>query len=845
MSEPEPPTRPRAELTTAEFDLIEAVFAEIVDLDAAARARVIAARCAGRSDLQRELETLIAAHDRLHSLEPPPGAGGDVATEGPTGLQAGSLVGHYRLREKAGHGGMGDVYLAERADGLFTHRVAVKVTRAAISGSETAARFRTERQILASLQHPNIVTLLDGGVTSGGQAFLVMEYVDGVPLTRFCRERMLPLKARLRLLLEVCGAVQHAHRHAVVHRDLKPANILVTSEGVVKILDFGVAKLLEQPGAAGLTAPGLIPGPLTPNYASPEQLRGLPVTTATDVYALGILIYEILAGVRPYDTEGETLDRVIEIVLRMEPARPSAASAGGGRDAQLPYSRRRLRGDLDAIILKAMRKEPDQRYGSAGELADDLRRFLTGQAVIARTPSLGYVLRRLAVRNKVVTGVAAASIVVILSMAAVALWQRDTALRQEALAQARFRQVRQLANTLIFKIHDAVATLPGSTPVRRTIVSEALSYLEQLEADANGDDSLRLDLSGAYQQIGGILGDPERANLGDRAGALKYYQRARALVLPMARRRDAPFAATASLVHVDNLLVSLVLQMHDEKRALDFAREAVEAADRAAGRARPDPGARGLLARAVFSLAFVSPPGPAVVPIWRRALALFEAERAGKPADPSRIRNVALVEKYFAGALERVSQSESDAHYSRALQLDERRYEAAPGDRVVQFDLAIDLGNMAMIRERENQFDEAYALYDRSLELRRALAASDPQDVLSRSRVAYAHMQLARVELNRGRLASARAHVLEGIRIENNLLKSGDVDPQRQLGDAFRTLGRIDAAEAKTAAACAAYRRALTFLKAAASSRDVSGRKDQLDEVTAAVAACDPQPAHR
>jgi serine/threonine protein kinase len=207
-----------------------------------------------------------------------------------------SRVGPYRLIEKIGHGGMGDVYVAERADGLFTHRVAIKVIRASMRDRDVARRFSAERQILASLQHAHIVTLLDGGVTAQGEPYLVMEHVAGVPITTFVRTQARDLDVRLRLMRQVCDAVQYAHQHGIVHRDLKPANILVTSDGVAKVLDFGVAKLLESSSGEEGTLTRAFPGPLTPNYASPEQLRGLTITTASDVYALGVLTYEVVTG---------------------------------------------------------------------------------------------------------------------------------------------------------------------------------------------------------------------------------------------------------------------------------------------------------------------------------------------------------------------------------------------------------------------------------------------------------------------------------------------------------------------------------------------------------------------
>ena len=400
-----PGTEPAA-LTAADIADVEAIFADLHEVDAAARPALLDARCGGRTRIRREVEALLAAHDRVEGFLDPP------TSDSATGwrLGPGAIVGKFRLIERIGRGGMGDVFLAERADDTFSQRVAIKVTRASVRDADAARRFRSERQFLASLQHPNIVTLLDGGATAQGDAYLVMEYVDGRPLTDYCREHQLSLRDRLGLLRQVCRAVQHAHQHAIVHRDLKPANILVTAGGTVKVVDFGVAKLLADSAGTGPTATQGLPGPLTPNYASPEQLRGLEVTTACDVYSLGVLAYEVLAGTRPYETTGKPLDQVLEIVLDTDPARPSTArpsTADGAADPPLKYAPGTLRGDLDAIVLKAISKEPARRYGSAGELADDFERYLAKQPVHAREPSLGYLLHRVAVRNHALVATAA------------------------------------------------------------------------------------------------------------------------------------------------------------------------------------------------------------------------------------------------------------------------------------------------------------------------------------------------------------------------------------------------------------------------------------------------------
>ena len=341
--------------------------------------------------LRRELGSLLDAEgsaaeyfDDLadHVISPAYAALADAATVGPR--WEGRRVGVYRLVREIGRGGMSRVFLAERADGEFEQQVALKLLRPGFDSDIDVMRFRAERQILASLNHPNIARLLDGGLTDDALPYLVLEYIDGEPVDRYCQSRGLSTRQRLELFLTIADAVEYAHRNSVVHRDLKPSNILVTSDGTVKLLDFGVAKLLEQhaPGARPTTRTGH--RWMTPDYAAPEQIRGKPITRRTDVYQLGAALYELLAGRTPFGHYGETIHELERAVLEREPD-------------SLGHT---LRGDLDAIVFKALRKNPGERYASASEFADDVRRHLTGHPVHARRRTLGYVTRRFVHRNR-------------------------------------------------------------------------------------------------------------------------------------------------------------------------------------------------------------------------------------------------------------------------------------------------------------------------------------------------------------------------------------------------------------------------------------------------------------
>jgi len=789
--------------TAADLSLIEDTFAAAVECGATARLELVADRCAGRPDLRAEVEALLASHARMAD------EGSPADTDLPHTLSPGSLVGQYRIISTIAEGGMGAVYLAERADALFAHRVAIKLLRT-LRAQEEAQRFRAERQILASLNHPQIVTLLDGGTTADGQGYLVMEYVDGQPITQYCRDRRVPLHDRLQLVRQVCAAVQYAHQHGIVHRDLKPANILVTADGGVKVLDFGIAKLLEEAPDGTATLTQGLGGPLTPNYASPEQLRGLAVTTASDVYALGVLTYEIATGLRPYETHGKALDEVLDLVVKTNPPRPSTARARADRDdgAVDGYPARPLAGDLDAIVAKAMRKEPQERYGSAGELSDDVRRYLNRQPVVARDPSAFYVLSRLASRHRATVAAAALALLAVLGALGVAVWQRQVAVAAQARAERRFRDVRQLSNALIFKIHDAVAPLAGSTPVRHTIVAEAVAYLEKLQSESADDPSLQLELAAAYRQIGSILGDPQRPNLGDLSGALKQLERARQLALGVANGPAATFDALAAVVGSDRQLADIVSRT-DRARGRGYADEAVDYARRAFDRPSRDPRARRVLANALFTKALHTE-GRDRVDVWEAASRLFEEELAAKPTDLDRIRNVALVEKYRGGAYENLDDWNAAAlHYTRALEMDERRGAADPKSRQAQMDLAIDYANVGNIASEQGDLGRAAELYSKSLQIREALLASDPQDAAAAIKVGAAAWRYARVERQRGHYAEAAAAAERARVVLQSERVLPDTAAHREFGSALFELGLLAEHDKRQSAACGLYRQSV------------------------------------
>ena len=493
---------------------IEALVDEALDLPAEKRATFLGAAAGGDTELLRAAEEWLAACEDPALFPDAPaavfaapllstGAGSDSADRD---LPEPRHIGPYRLGRELGRGGMGTVYLAERDDGQLDRRVAIKLMRRGTgSDAKLRRRFVEERQILARLEHPHIATLIDGGTTPDGRLYIVMQYVEGSPIDRYCAERRLPVEARLRLFITVCTAVQHAHNRLIVHRDLKPGNILVTADGQAKLLDFGIAKLLEpeSPLATDLTRTG--ERLLTPEYASPEQIRGEVVTPASDVHALGVLLHQLLTGQRPFSRKTRTRHELERAILEDEPTQPSDAVTS-------PGERRRLRGDLDAIVLKALQKDPARRYADAGALAADLDRHLQRLPVGARSRVPGARLRAFANRHRVSVG--AAAVGMLLGATALALsplrgrWFSATSAPGAVLAIGRIVDYRDGAdNESAAPLVDMLATNLARTH-GLSVVSASRMYelVQQGGDDATNDRHVRAArLAGATEILTGAI----------------------------------------------------------------------------------------------------------------------------------------------------------------------------------------------------------------------------------------------------------------------------------------------------------------------------------------------------
>jgi eukaryotic-like serine/threonine-protein kinase len=527
-------------MTPERWQRVKEVFAGVSELDPAGRRSFLEHACADDGELRAEVVSLLEAHGTAEAVVDRSAVeylslgGLEVASEDWRGRR----IGAYELLTCLGRGGMGEVWRARRADAEYEKEVAVKLVRVGYASEYVLQRFRAERQILATLEHPNIARLIDGGVAEQGQPYLVMELVDGCPIDEYCESRALPIAERLRLFREVCAAVSYAHQHLVVHRDLKPSNILVTAEGTIKLLDFGIARILQPPRDDGATveATRTTLRALTPAFSSPEQILGLDITTASDVYSLGVVLFHLLAGCSPYRTRLASTRDAIHDVCEREPMRPSAAAgqlAAAGRARVLPDR------DLDDITLKALRKEPEKRYGSVEQFSEDLRRYLAGLPVTARGEQFTYRAGKFVRRHRL--ELAAVTFVAVALLAGIVLASREARIanQQRARAERHFASVRALANTFMFQMDDAIRDLPGATAARELLVKTALKYLDTLSKESGTDRNLQLELAKAYEKVGDIQGQAYAPNTGKPQVALESYNQAIALLMPLAAANPA------------------------------------------------------------------------------------------------------------------------------------------------------------------------------------------------------------------------------------------------------------------------------------------------------------------
>jgi serine/threonine-protein kinase len=813
-------------VTPDRWQEIQAVFLAAADLAPAAQAAYVAEACAADPTLRDEVLSLLAAERRS--------AGTAFITDAVAGAaqgvgaaeraaRIGERVGPYRLVREIGHGGMGTVYLAERVDEQYHASVAIKFVRGTLAAPDLARRFRAERQILADLTHPNIAWLLDGGTASDGTPYLVMEYVEGAPIDAWCDQRRLGLGGRLALFQQVCAAVQYAHQALVVHRDLKPSNILVTTDGTPKLVDFGIAKILAEGRDAEVTGTMRL---LTPAYGAPEQASGGRITVATDVYALGAVLYKLLTGRQALDLTDATPGEIERRICEEVPPPPSAAATG------VPTAwRRRLRGDLDTIVLKALRKEPERRYGSVEQLADDLRRHAAGRPVLARPDTLAYRASRFVGRHRWGVGTAAALVALTGFYTARLARERDYARTEATKAAAVADFLKGL-----FEVSDPSQSRGNSVTARELLDRGALRIAAGLA-----------DQPGVQAQMMRVVGEVY--------GSLDLTEQARPLLLGALEKSRALYGPNGAEVAATLLSTGVMWQNSGERVAAESAfHEALRIRQRLA------PHDDAAIAPVQSRLAYLvegSGRYAEAERLYRDALA--RSRRLYAPDDP----RVATILVRLGGLLRQTDRFDDAEPLLREAVEAQRRHYGRVHPRV-----ASAVRNLAALRRDQGDFEEADTLYREAIAIRRALYGNEHQDVATtlhsyalllqrkgeharalatftevvamlerlhprgHPNLGVGHYDLG-VELrDQGRYDEAAAHLRRAISMNDRFL--APEHPDR--GEARRALASVLMAQRRYRAAEPILREALTLRRAARKPDDRSVRETET-ELAACLAA--------
>jgi eukaryotic-like serine/threonine-protein kinase len=785
-------------MTAERWKQVRALFDAVLEMPPAERPQFLA----GMTDpeLRSEVEGLLRSFDESADLIEEPAAArlAPMLDASNPEFMTGRMVGHYRLIRRIGSGGMGSVYEAARADQEYEKRVAIKVVKPGLYSHTVLHRFLNERQMLAELDHPNISRLLDGGTTPEGMPYLVMEYVDGVTIDRFCDAHKLTVTQRLDLFRPVCDAVQYAHRNLIIHRDIKPANILVTQEGVPKLLDFGIAKLLGD--SVGVTTHGLTADavPMTPEYASPEQVLGQPVTTASDLYALGVLLYYLLTGHSPYRLSAWTAPRLFHAITEADPERPSEVvlkreeykmpdgsvrtidpeEVAAARRTPLDRLNRHLRGDLDTILLTALRKESSRRYPSVERLSEDLRLHLAGHPISARGDSVAYRTSKFVARHRIAVVVGVLFTLGLIGSTITSAYYASVARHEQAVAEHRFQGLRELARFVLFEFDEAIRA--GETAARKSLVARALTYLDQLARESAGDASLQKEMAEGYLKIGDVQGNLYGPNVGEGAGAERSYRRAAELAAELVADHPGNQEYESLMARAHTRLGDLVALGGDRKLALDYYRRAMATYQRLAGTDPPAPMMLPVIDTA-SKIAFVqSQTGDlkGARQSYEEALSMARSWLAAEPENRDARRWVALAEARSGELLAR--DGELVAGLER-LQSGLARYERlavdSPGNATARRNVSATsmiLGDLLLAVGRHH---DAVRNFQLALEASEELAAQDPGNVQYRRDTHIALGRLAEAQFHLGQRAAARESTVRALAVLHPLVRSSEAEP--------------------------------------------------------------------
>lgn len=748
------------------------LFRRAIALPPAERKQFLRQQCTDDDDLLANVSRLLAEAEQTDTgLRDLVARAADDASEQISTDLAGARIGPYAIVRRIGEGGMGDVFLAERADDQYRRQVAIKILRPGRDDKALVKRFRAERQILADLDHPNIARLIDGGETVEGRPYLVMEYIDGTPITEYCDDNALGTRARLRIFLQCCAAVAHAHRRLVVHRDLKPTNILVDASGTPKLLDFGIAKLLDSSRMQHTMAITQESARLmTPGHASPEQISGDVITTATDIYSLGVLLYQLLSGRFPYTVTSYASSELEKAILTTPPQKPSsrvseaddtspvsASDIGRSRSTSAGRLKKELAGDLDNIVLVALRKEADRRYSTAGEMAADINNYLDYRPVAARADSMVYRLGRFLRRNRIGVGVA------VLVVASIAL--------QTVFYTRQIQQERD-----------------GALAERQTAESVS-EFLVDMFKVANPNEGYGTEMTA--REILDVGVEKIRANLDDnpvvkarllRTMAIAYLQlasfdKAEELIRQAVSINEAHLEATDEQLLISLEVLSSVLRKKERwDEARTVAQRVLEIREALVGSSDPS------LHQPLATLGVIN----FYLDEFDESLANFERiiaiERKALPEnDPARAKAF----NHAALTHERMGRySEAEAAYRKSLQLRENGYgEDSPRTSLAMSNLGIFLSNQA-------RYDEAEPYIAAALEIERKAYGED------NTNLTYSLRALASIEENRGNLAFAASYLeqIKALWHNTSTTHSNYANAMRSLGRMYGLMGRFDEA---------------------------------------------------
>jgi non-specific serine/threonine protein kinase/serine/threonine-protein kinase len=801
--------KPKPELTPERWHKIKDLLATVIQLPAKDRPAYLDKTCAGDAGLRAELESLIAAHEIAqegHFERPLSTSFGNHpdADPGQSSKFVGKDFGAYRMDAEIGRGGMGKVYRAQRADDRFSKKVAIKLLDGTALSQRSLRLFRHEREILANLEHPNIARLLDAGENEGGVPYFVMEYVDGQPIDVYCDMHRLTVEQRLLLFLKVCSAVHYAHQNLVIHRDIKPANILVTESGEPKLLDFGIAKIDDaNANTRTLTAWGM----LTPAYASPEQLLGRPLNIATDVYSLGLVLYELLTGRYAYG-ERQSAVELQRAILEEDPQRPSAvvfrratetdegATAeriSGARQLTPQKLHSALLGDLESIVLKAVRKEPTERYVSVERFMEDIESYLHGLPVRARQGTMTYRFRKFVLRNRTVV-IAGGVIGVLIVAGIVLIWREARIARlQQARAERRFNDVRKLANSLLFELDDTIQDLPGSTPARKLIVERSLQYLDSLSSESGNDPGLLRELATAYERVGELQGQPLANNLGETTNSLASYQKALSLRRQLGERPNAEWRDRLSLAGSYRRMAEDFKAVANKQEALADLQNAVTITESMAKANQNDLNVLYELGSDYEALSGIGDGD-----FTQKALATQERILSIDPKNLSAQRARANDIFHIGnGHMDAGRTTEALASFHQALQA----FLMLPAPRDRRRAAAV-YNAMGQLYERTGDHKLSLQSHRQALDIYKTLVSEDPKNVLFRQGLAISYVNIGDQESKYGRMADGLTDINNGLIIMKAIVGADPTLDQRdilaqvhkELGDVFAHFRRFSEA---------------------------------------------------